>query len=89
MLASSVTLLAAVACAACEHTFRVESGEARLLVLLTPSGLDGLDAELGGPTDPHGGKTDAPSRDMGWLVTASARYGVEITRPPPAGMGTK
>ena len=62
-----------------EHAFRVESGEARLLVLLLPAGLEGLYREVGGATGTH---------DMEWLVTISARYGVEITGPNPlAGSG--
>ena len=62
-----------------EHAFRVESREARLLVLLLPAGLEGLYQEVGGATGTH---------DMERLVTISARYGVEITGPNPlAGYG--
>ena len=66
----------------CEHTFRVESDEARLLVLLTPAGLEGLYAELVKSIDPRRGENPrSMTRDLDRLVTASARYGVEITGP--------
>jgi mannose-6-phosphate isomerase-like protein (cupin superfamily) len=66
-----------------EHTFRVESGESRLLAMLIPAGLDGLYRELGRSIDPLSGDSDATSRAMDRLVAASARYGVEITGPNP------
>lgn len=57
-----------------EHAYAVESGEALLLVLLTPAGLEGgfeeLAAERGG-------------RDVERLITTAAKYGVTITAPPP------
>ena len=39
-----------------EHTFQVESGEARLLVLLLPAGLEGLYWELDRANTPHSGE---------------------------------
>ncbi|CAA9566108.1 MAG: hypothetical protein AVDCRST_MAG70-2052 [uncultured Thermomicrobiales bacterium] len=57
-----------------EHTYRVESQEARLLVVLAPPGLEGLYSELRG---------DGESPDAERLITASARYGVEIMGPAP------
>ena len=59
-----------------EHTFRVESAEARLLVLVVPAGLEGFYGEL------EQAATGATS-DLEQLVTIAARYGVEITGPPP------
>ena len=59
-----------------EHTFVVESDEARLLVMVVPAGLEGFYGEL------EGSAIGAAS-DLEWLVTVAARYGVEITGPPP------
>jgi quercetin dioxygenase-like cupin family protein len=58
-----------------EHGYRVESGVARLLTVVTPAGLEGYYAELGG------GDAEA---DIERLVTVAARYGVEITGPLPS-----
>ena len=60
----------------CEHTFSVESGESRLLVIVVPAGLEGFYADL------EGDGTEA-NTDIERLVTVAARYGVEITGPPP------
>ena len=60
----------------CEHSFSVESEEARLLVLVSPAGLEGFYGEM------DGDGTGA-NRDIERLVTVAARYGVEITGPPP------
>ena len=64
-----------------EHTYRVESEEARLLVLLLPAGLEGCYRELGqlmvGPDGGPGAGSDRVER----LVATAARYGVEITGP--------
>jgi quercetin dioxygenase-like cupin family protein len=57
-----------------EHGYSVESREARLLTVVTPAGLEGYYAELGG--------REAES-DIERMVTVAARYGVEITGPPP------
>ncbi len=59
----------------CEHTYCVESGDARLLVLLTPAGLEGYYQEIGRQVDAE--------RYVERLITVSARYGVEITGPGP------
>ncbi len=68
----------------CEHTYRVESGEARLLVLLVPAGLEGLYRELAVPTNGRHGPGAVDGRqDFERLVTVAARYGVAITGPPP------
>ncbi len=58
----------------CEHTFSVESAEARLLVMLSPAGLERCLGESGQPDDPG-----AEQQLVEWLVAAAARYGVAIT----------
>jgi quercetin dioxygenase-like cupin family protein len=57
-----------------EHGFLVATPVARLLVALTPAGFEGCYRELGGAT--------APTLER--LVATAARYGCEITGPPPA-----
>jgi quercetin dioxygenase-like cupin family protein len=60
-----------------EHTYCIESEDARLLVLLMPAGLEGYYRELDVPVDTE--------QDVERLITVSARYGVNITGPnPPA-----
>ena len=66
----------------CEHTFVVESGEARLLVLLLPAGLEGYYRELSRPGEQGGEPAQDGRLDVERLVTVAARYGVEITGPP-------
>ena len=58
----------------CEHTYCIESEQARLLVLLMPVGLEGYYRALDGLT--------GDDRYIERLVTVAARYGVEITGPP-------
>ena len=63
-----------------EHAFEVETEEARLLVFLSPAGLEGYLRELGQPDD-----ADADQQVVERLVTTAARYGVSIivpARPP-------
>jgi quercetin dioxygenase-like cupin family protein len=57
-----------------EHTYAVVGAEARLLVVLVPSGLEGLVDELAGEQESVG-------INLLRLVTVAARYGVEITGP--------
>ena len=71
----------------CEHTFALESAEARLLALLLPAGAEGLYAELGRPTNPGGEDPQRVSPDLERLVTIAARCGVAITGSPPANHG--
>ena len=61
-----------------EHTFRVETAEARLLVLITPAGLEGYYRELDQP-DARAGVAPGVER----MVATAARYGIAITGPPP------
>ncbi len=57
-----------------EHGFRVESDEARLLVLLAPAGLE---RSLDGM--PRASEPGTDGQLVERLVTAAARYGVTIT----------
>lgn len=59
-----------------EHAFTVESGEARLLVLLTPAGLE---ACLSDPS--QAGVLDSEPQAAERLVALAAVYGVTITGP--------
>ena len=59
-----------------EHTFAVESAEARLLVMLAPAGLERCLGESGQPDDPV-----AEQQGIERLVATAARYGVAITGP--------
>ncbi len=60
-----------------EHTYCVESEEARLLVLLMPAGLESYYQELN--------EFVGAEQDIDRLITVSARYGVNITGPGPPG----
>ena len=57
-----------------EHGYVVQSGTARLLVALTPAGMEGYFGEGNGG---HG------CPDVERLIATAARYGVTITGPPP------
>ncbi len=59
----------------CEHTYCVESDQARLLVLFMPAGLEGYYQELGECSD--------ADQYIERLIAISARYGVQITGPGP------
>lgn len=61
-----------------EHGFLVESAEARLLVVVSPAGLERSLVEM------EPAATDATDDGLvERLVTAAARYGVAITGPVP------
>ena len=59
-----------------EHSYSVESAEARLLVIVAPSGIEGFYGE-----QCRCGTDSGP--DVERLVTIGARYGVEVTGPAP------
>jgi quercetin dioxygenase-like cupin family protein len=61
-----------------EHTFAVESAEARLLMLLSPAGLERCVRELG-----QSDELMADHQGIERLIATAARYGVEITGPCP------
>jgi quercetin dioxygenase-like cupin family protein len=56
-----------------EHSYVVESGQARLLVTVTPAGLEGLLEDVN-----RTGRVDVER-----LITVAARYGITITGPVP------
>jgi quercetin dioxygenase-like cupin family protein len=60
-----------------EHSYAVESTEARLLIIVAPAGLEQLYDEQS-RSGVHAGAA------VEWLVTTGAKYGVEVTGPPPA-----
>ena len=59
-----------------EHSYSIESAEARLLVVVAPSGLEWFYGE-----QCRCGTASGP--DVERLVTLGARYGVEVTGPAP------
>ncbi len=69
------------------HAFRVDSGYARLLFVLSPAGFEGLVREMGEPAreltippQPEGPPDEAEMRRM---AAIAARHGNEILGPPP------
>jgi quercetin dioxygenase-like cupin family protein len=66
------------------HTYRVESEEARWLVITTPAGFDGFVREVAEPA-PAQELPPAGSRvDPAVLGQAAAKVGIEILGPPGA-----
>lgn len=63
-------------CRGGEHTYRVESDEARLLIFVAPAGLEGYYRELHQPPAEPGAMGEVER-----LVTLSARFGLTITGP--------
>ncbi len=65
----------------CEHSFTVESQEARLLVMVSPPGLEGYYRELSRGVEAEDATRAGGMQDVERLVTIAARYGVAITGP--------
>jgi quercetin dioxygenase-like cupin family protein len=69
------------------HAFRVDSGPARLLFVLSPSGLEAGIREMGEParslTVPSQPEEPPDEAEMERLAAIGARYGAEIVGPPP------
>ncbi len=61
-----------------EHSYAVESADARLLVVLAPAGLEGFFGEAGALPSGQGVER---------LIAVAARYGVAITGPAPTARG--
>ena len=68
------------------HTFRLDSPDAKLLLLITPgaSGHEGMVAEMGEPAAAHEipGPPDGPP-DFAALGAIAAKHGTTILGPPP------
>ena len=60
-----------------EHAYAVESDEARLLIIVAPAGLEQF-------YDEQARAGTVAVSAVEWLVTTGAKYGVEVTGPPPA-----
>ena len=69
------------------HTFRLDSPEARLLLLITPgaSGHEGMFAEMGEAATDHvlPDPPDGPP-DFASLAAVAAKHGTTILGPPPS-----
>ena len=64
-----------------EHGYAVESGDARLVVVCTPAGLEGYYQEV---------ETPDGELSVERLIAIAAGYGIAITGPAPAtGIGTE
>ncbi len=70
------------------HAFRVDSGPAKLLFLLSPAGMEGLIREMGEPARslsiPPQPEEEPDEAEMERLMGIAARYGGEILGPPPS-----
>lgn len=65
-----------------EHRFRVDSADARFLLLLTPAGFENFTRTCGSPATaltlpPH----DLPPRDAQLLAAAATAHGLDILEP--------
>ena len=69
------------------HAFTVDSGPARLLFVLSPSGFEGLIREMGEParslTVPPQPEAPPDPAEMQQMAAIGARYGAEQLGPPP------
>jgi mannose-6-phosphate isomerase-like protein (cupin superfamily) len=70
------------------HAFRVDSGPARLLFVLSPAGFEGLIRELGEPArsltvPPQPEEAPPDEAEMERLAASDARYGAESLGPLP------
>jgi quercetin dioxygenase-like cupin family protein len=71
-----------------EHRFRVDSHEARFLLLLTPSGFEEFTRACGWPaTTPTMPSVDLPERDVAALQEAARRHGLDIVPDTPTPRG--
>jgi quercetin dioxygenase-like cupin family protein len=70
------------------HAFRVDSGPARLLFILSPAGMEGFIRESSEParslTIPPAPEEEPDEAEMEQLTALAARYGGEILGPTPS-----
>ena len=59
-----------------EHSYRIESDEARLLIVVAPAGLEGYYRELHQPV-----AHESAQPEIERVVTLAARFGLTITGP--------
>jgi quercetin dioxygenase-like cupin family protein len=65
-----------------EHGFRVDSTEARFLLLLTPAGFENFTRTCGSPANSLTlPPPDLPSRDTGLLAAAARTHEIDILAP--------
>lgn len=69
------------------HAFKVDSGPARLLFVLSPAGFEALLREMGEParelTIPPQPEAPPDEVEMQRMAAIAARHGNEILGPPP------
>ena len=69
------------------HAFKVDSGPARLLFVLSPGGFEGLVRDMGEPAKelsiPPAPEAPPDEAEMERMAAIAARYGNEILGPPP------
>ena len=67
-----------------EHAYVVRSERARMLVTLSPAGLEELFIELGVPVAGDGQPPEEVLPPVGQLVQRFGAYGCDLVGPPPA-----
>jgi quercetin dioxygenase-like cupin family protein len=75
---------AALAPRAVPHSYRVESEEARWLLITTPAGLDSFVREVAEPAPAEELPAAGRPQDPAVLAEAAAKVGIEILGPPGA-----
>lgn len=66
------------------HTYRVESDEARWLVITTPAGFDAFVREAGMPAEQPALPPAGREHDVARLGATAAAHGIELLGPPGA-----
>ncbi|HVK17301.1 MAG TPA: cupin domain-containing protein [Fimbriiglobus sp.] len=68
------------------HSFRNDTDRpARMLITVAPAGLERMFLEVGRPLPPGSRTADPPTpEEIGALLAAAPRYGIEIQAPAPA-----
>src|SRR5829696_2811004 len=70
------------------HAFRVDSGPARLLFILSPAGMEAGIREMGEPAKslsiPPPPEEPPDEAEMGRLMAIATKYGGEMLGPPPS-----
>ena len=65
------------------HSFVIDSEQLRMLILLTPAGLEGSFKEFGvpAPTMTLPSQVEVPYSDIQRMLETSPRYGIEFVSP--------